>query len=530
MRCSLTISSQHQNRQRESGISTIEKVGTHVGNTCVGAFRLLLGDTSGTNQTATGLVGLAAFGAALPGQCSKRACSNAQTRAIEALRSAPEFASVNLDRLLELLTSKTPSFSRSELIEASQSAHNLDLDAELTKRVHQALPFDGDDEATKHLLYLALEAGMRACNADEDFKKETSSVQLLHLVQAGARFDNKLDQLILRSADKARELHLTEQLFISLAKRIANRVPDINQAYLELERAVEVASNEKAKSALPANTDEAITAILARVDELNNAGQIDDAAAQLLEEEARTEAGLTRIHDKGIAQAVLTRDADAACYYELKKIAIDTSEPAAQFGALHRIQDMWYERGRDKGLNFDLEVSIALAHKGCTRASDANQRGMAQNNLGNALQTLGKRASDTQQLEEAVTAYRAALEERTQDRVPLDWAATQNNLGNALSILGERASDTQQLEEAVTAYRAALEEYTQDRVPLYWAMTQENLAIAMLATTDSRSHVEAALEYVNAALEAFDPDQTPFNHEKATGLRENILDRLASDN
>jgi len=39
--------------------------------------------------------------------------------------------------------------------------------------------------------------------------------------------------------------------------------------------------------------------------------------------------------------------------------------------------------------------------------------------------------------------------------VPLDWAAAQNNLGNALQTLGERESGTARLEEAVAAYRAA---------------------------------------------------------------------------
>ncbi|MGH6935353.1 MAG: hypothetical protein ACRED2_04060 [Methylocella sp.] len=43
-------------------------------------------------------------------------------------------------------------------------------------------------------------------------------------------------------------------------------------------------------------------------------------------------------------------------------------------------------------------------------------------------------------LEEAVAAYRAALKEYKQERVPLDWAMTQNNLGNALLRLGERES------------------------------------------------------------------------------------------
>ena len=45
---------------------------------------------------------------------------------------------------------------------------------------------------------------------------------------------------------------------------------------------------------------------------------------------------------------------------------------------------------------------------------------------------LGEREGDTGRLEEAVAAFRAALEERTRERVPLDWAATQNNLGVAL--------------------------------------------------------------------------------------------------
>jgi len=59
--------------------------------------------------------------------------------------------------------------------------------------------------------------------------------------------------------------------------------------------------------------------------------------------------------------------------------------------------------------------------------------------------------------------------------VPLDWATTQNNLGKALSTLGERESGTARLDEAVSAYREALKERTRERVPLDWATTQRNL-------------------------------------------------------
>jgi hypothetical protein len=73
-----------------------------------------------------------------------------------------------------------------------------------------------------------------------------------------------------------------------------------------------------------------------------------------------------------------------------------------------------------------------------------------------SLSTLGARESGTARLEEAVAAFRAALEERTRERVPLDWAATQSNLGIALWTLGEREIGTARLEEAVAAFDACL--------------------------------------------------------------------------
>ena len=611
-----------------ASISNVEKIGTQVGHTCVGAFALMLGDPSGGTLAGTGLAGLAAIGAALRGRSTRRVCSNAQARAVDALTGAPEFASVNTDRLLVLLESDTSPFTRLDLIEASRAASDLDLDAALARRVHRALPFDGDDKATRQLLLLTLEAGMRACHADESFKAEVAAVQLLHLVQEVDRVHQKIDRLMQSAvAGKARELHLTEQLFISLAKRIATSVADIDQAHRELERVVEVAAEEQAKDALPANTDEAVRAVLARVDALNAEGRIDTAATLIAEEEARAEVGLFRLYDKGIAQAVLTRDADTACDYELKKLSFDTSEPAVQLEALRRIQSNWYERGRDQGLNFDLEVAIAMARAAHDRARDANERGTAgidlgnalwtlgeresgtarleeaviafraaleeytrkrvplgwavtQNNLGNALQTLGARESGTARLEEAVTAFRAALEERSRERVPLDWAATQNNLGTALWTLGARESGTARLEEAVTAFRAALEEYTRERVPLDWAMTQNNLGTALStlgaresgtarleeaviafraaleersrervpldwamtkenlalaekafaehqATAGPLSHLQTALTHVESALEVFDADASPFNHAKATGLRDDLRSCLS---
>ncbi len=65
---------------------------------------------------------------------------------------------------------------------------------------------------------------------------------------------------------------------------------------------------------------------------------------------------------------------------------------------------------------------------------------MTQNNLGTALQALGARESGTARLEEAVAAYRAALLERTRDKVPL-------RLGHDAEQSRRRASNARRAEK-----------------------------------------------------------------------------------
>ena len=153
-------------------------------------------------------------------------------------------------------------------------------------------------------------------------------------------------------------------------------------------------------------------------------------------------------------------------------------------------------------------LGAALATLGGAQ-SCRNPKNRKQNNLGAALATLGAREDGTERLEQAVTAYNAALEVYTREQVPLQWAATQNNLGNALQNLGEREDGTERLEQAVTAYNAALEVRTREQVPLQWANTQHNLgnALVFLGNRESRTgSLELAANAYRAALEVFTPE------------------------
>ena len=180
----------------------------------------------------------------------------------------------------------------------------------------------------------------------------------------------------------------------------------------------------------------------------------------------------------------------------------------------HRASDAWRARERDGAAGGGGRRPIARRwRKGRAIACRSNWAA-TQMNLGTALSRLGERESGTARLEEAVAAYRAALEERTRDRVPLQWAQTQNNLGIALWRLGERESGTARLEEAVAAYRAALEERTRDRVPLDWAMTQMNLGTALLRLGERESgtaRLEEAVAAYRAALEERTRDRVPLD-------------------
>ena len=279
----------------------------------------------------------------------------------------------------------------------------------------------------------------------------------------------------------------------------------------------EVASlRDRARAAYDAESADEAFALLRQIEKLET-----DALDRLrsyrrdleAEEELRVR-GLIETKSAMTALALAAFDADLAARLRVEIIDLDTPDPAGRFDALRAEFMQWNERGRDRGLRLDLEVAIALARIARARATSADQRGAALNDLAIVLSILGARESGTARLEEAVAALRAALEERTRDRAPLDWAATQNNLGAALRTLGERETGTARLEEAVTAFRAALEEHTRDRVPLDWAMTQNNLGNALLilgARETGTARLEGAIEAYRAALEERTRDRVPLD-------------------
>jgi tetratricopeptide (TPR) repeat protein/pimeloyl-ACP methyl ester carboxylesterase len=334
-----------------------------------------------------------------------------------------------------------------------------------------------------------------------------------------------LDELSERGDTKhAEKAGVSRQVIIQLAKRINAGVDEFDQALLELERAVGIAVAVAEEGRHVSNAGEVVDAALARIAEKSSKGQFDDAASEAdaafenwrcEQAEIRQSAlpGGLKLLEACLRQDILRRDASSAAKRIERTAALECPDDrSAQFARLRKLQDEWYERGREKGLNFDLLVSIEAARLLIPLAVNSDDTGTAFNDLGMALYALGERESATTRLEEAVVVYRTALQHHTRENAPLSWAKTQNNLGNVLSTLGERDGGTVRLEEAIDAYRSALLERTRDRVPLDWAMTQSNLGTALGALADHDAgilHLEQAVDAYRLALEERTREKAP---------------------
>jgi tetratricopeptide (TPR) repeat protein len=333
------------------------------------------------------------------------------------------------------------------------------------------------------------------------------------------------ERAIERALLKEKEAEGARELVFEIARRSgADSATTFDQALANAQAAFEQGRRAIEAGERGGNLGALVDDLLRKIAERTQAGDFAGGAAEAdrafaewerIEAERReaSHAAGIRILSEGARQDILRRDFRAAAERIARIVELEAPDAANRFEALRGKREEYHVEGRDRGINASLEVAIELARLELGAARDSDQRGAAGNDLGNALQNLGERESGTARLEEAVAAYRAALEEHTRERAPLDWAMTQMNLGNALARLGGRESGTARLEEAVAAYRAALGEYSRERVPLDWAVTQNNLgnALRMLGERESgTARLEEAVAAYRAALEERTRGRVPF--------------------
>jgi tetratricopeptide (TPR) repeat protein len=125
-----------------------------------------------------------------------------------------------------------------------------------------------------------------------------------------------------------------------------------------------------------------------------------------------------------------------------------------------------------------------------------------QRNRAAVLRTLGQIEQGTARLQEAVVAYREAVQEYTRQRAPVRWAAIQGELGLTLWRLGEREDGTARLKEAVLAFQAALQVATRDRAPIMWALMKCSLGFPLATIAEREGDIERLRQTARAYDEA----------------------------
>lgn len=136
----------------------------------------------------------------------------------------------------------------------------------------------------------------------------------------------------------------------------------------------------------------------------------------------------------------------------------------------------------------------------------------AQNGLGNALGALGQRQADDGLLNQAVEAFGQALTLRSEELTPRDWASTMNNLAAVLQSLGRKNKDPKVLKRAVEAYKGVLRVWTRGTVPLDWAAAMDNLGSGLRALGEHRRGprtLEQAVAAYRSALAERPRDRLP---------------------
>lgn len=354
-----------------------------------------------------------------------------------------------------------------------------------------------------------------------------------------------LDLLVKDYAEEsARARDVAEGFIHEMAKRVAgDRNLDFDGMKQAVRNAIDIYEKEIAGGTVQTNIDAIVDAALAKARTQLDKGQSGLARATLRkaaeemrrEEEDRRERyvqGVTLLYNRARDIALASYDGEAAAEAIVGLAeAIHGTNAAAIKEALKAEAEALYEFGRDRGSNEHLVALIALERKLLNIASSSDERGAANHDRGAALCELGERESGAVRLEQAVAAYHAALRERTQERVPLDWAKTQNNLGNVLLRLGDRESGTIHLEEAVAAYRAALTELTQEHLPLEWAMTHNNLGAALMALGERERGtvcLEEAVASFRASLTERAQERVPLDWATTQSNLGNALYRLGA--
>ncbi len=267
----------------------------------------------------------------------------------------------------------------------------------------------------------------------------------------------------------------SEDLLIALANAYAGgSYRDLQTAYDAVRIALETAAALRARGAMPGdNVGSQLTAVMAEVARLNDAGALDQADAvldaaerRMLADQQATQERMAEARrqmlNQRLSQDRLRNDPKAAADRLLADLR-QQPDRGKLFPAISRLLDEWLQDGERRGDIFALRVALELARRNWDRVK--GKRGLeaiALHDLGICYLRLGERSSRPRDLELAHNAIQAAVDRTSPVKDATIWAACQGGLGGVLMEMGERAADPAIMRRAIAANRSALGVLTAD--------------------------------------------------------------------
>jgi CHAT domain-containing protein/tetratricopeptide (TPR) repeat protein len=234
---------------------------------------------------------------------------------------------------------------------------------------------------------------------------------------------------------------------------------------------------------------------------------------------ALTQRNLTGIYYKRIRgdraanleQSIFHAD-QALEVYSRKAFPYDWGQVQNTLGEIYRVRIHG-----DQAENIEQAIQhFQLALEIRTRPSFSEDWAETQNNLGNAY-LMRIRGERLENIEQAIRHYQQALEVRTRSVFPENWARSRNNLGNAYANLarihdeqGKKNEKTKNVEQAIINYKQALEVRTCEIFPEDWAETLSNLA-GVERIRASAKDLEEAILHLQQALKVYTAKTFPQN-------------------
>ena len=97
-------------------------------------------------------------------------------------------------------------------------------------------------------------------------------------------------------------------------------------------------------------------------------------------------------------------------------------------------------------------------------------------------------------------SYEQALELRTQDETPVDWAETKLNYGVIIHTIGVLEDDSRMLKDALDTYKSAINFIDRNEDPQTWACAMSNIGVVLCQLGTHRRGART-LEQALVALE-----------------------------